>query len=966
MRSRFEKSLGVQFALAMTLLLAAGVLSYRNVTGSEATIRRIAEAYNRMQAIDHIISQVKDAEIGQRGYLLIADPRYLGPFEAASAGLGQEMAALARITADNPGQQRRIDRLRPLTEARLAELKETIDLRGSGKVDAALRIVDSKRSSQSMQMIKNLLGEMKDVEDVQLRRWSLSSALGALLAFAAAIIANLALLFFAFRSIARELSERRKSQEALLQRTSDLEAAQARLESTAEFAAALNQIEMLDTYHSALACMKRITGIPLAVAYDVGDNQTPVPRCAVGPDQRPLEASVFSVDGLPAAVIRSGAVETIAGPFQEPSLQLRLGLGEASLNSIVGWPIRFQGRCNGALVTAHLAPLDETQCQFLTDALDQLAVRMHGFQVEQQRMRLLADLQVQSKALELAREEAERASRVKSEFLANMSHELRTPMNSIMGFTQRLLKKLATTLPERELDALQTVDRNAKHLLNLINDILDLSKVEAGKAELHPTNFDLCTAIREAVEQTAPLLDGKPVAVVLELATSPFYLRGDRMMILQVVLNLLSNAIKFTDQGTVTISLDSVSDDRLGSVARLRVRDTGIGIKDEDRVRLFQHFTQLDGSPTRKAGGTGLGLAISARYVQLHGGRIEVGGEFGRGSEFTVCLPLQASASAPRDQRATSAAMRKAAGFTNASMDPPYSTERGGLTASMPHIPLRASDRAELACQIVPHGATILCVDDEPDVLKLLSLTLEEAGYDVMLAQDYEGAINCARAHPPDLICLDLCMPGKDGFEVMKALRLDPGLARVPVLVISVSSEEARALAAGARCYLAKPVDSEDLVATVREVLALQTGSVLVVEDDPDTQRLVAETISEHGLYVRTAANGREALDRLVEATPDVIVLDLMMPVMDGFAFLGHLQLDPVWSRLPVVILTAKTLDPDELEQLNRVGAAILTKGLRDTERVVETILEPVMHFCAAKQGTFRGLYAMNSRFAAH
>jgi PAS domain S-box-containing protein len=1068
MRTGFEKSLAIQFGLAVTLLLAAGVLSYRNVTGSEATIRGIAETYNKLQAIDRIVSLLKDAEIGQRGYLLSGSAAYLDPFAAAGARLERELAGLGEMTDADRAQRARIEKLRTLTEKRIAELKESIELRRAGKLDLALAVTSIDKGNPSMEAIRSLVDEMKGAEDVQLRRWSFTSSLGALWAFAVAITANLVLLGFAFRSMGRELSERRQSEvalsrlasivacsedavigseldgtitswnlgaerlygyaaaevvgkplnllalpegrksvsdqlerikfgeriathervdlrrdgtpisvsaslspikdrsgaitgvsgiirditeqkqacEVLLQRTADLEAAQSRLSATAEFGAALNQIEMLETYQSALGCVSRIARLPLAVVYDVGGERgAPAALCAVGPDQQPVEAALFCGAGLPAAVIRSGEIQTIAGPFQEPGLRLRLGLGEAALESVIGWPIRFQGRTIGALVTAQLAALDQRSSEFISASLDQLAVRMHGFQVEQQRLRLLTDLQVQSKALEVARADAERASRVKSEFLANMSHELRTPMNSIMGFTSRLLKKLGARLPERELDALQTVDRNAKHLLNLINNILDLSKIEAGKVELHAINFDLAAAIREAVQQAAPLADGKPVEVVLDLPGRPFFVDGDRTMLSQVVLNLLSNAIKFTDRGTVTITLDEAEDAGLGRVARLVVRDTGIGIKPEDRGRLFQQFTQLDGGTTRRVGGTGLGLAISARFVRMHGGRIDVSGEFGRGSEFAVVLPLENRAAAARTDP-----MREAPAFARAAPERPPQRPQAqpqcALLAAVASVEEAASpSEANLSLPAsgpVRQGATILCVDDEPDVLKFLHLTFEEAGYTVMLAHDHAGALECARTRRPDLICLDLCMPGKDGFDVMNDLRADPELARVPVLVISVNSEEARALAAGARCYLAKPVDGEDLVATVRDLLKLEGGRILVVEDDPDTRRLLAETISEYGFQVRSAANGRDALDRLAEATPDLIVSDLMMPVMDGFTFLGQLQQDPVWSRVPVVILTAKNLHQEEIAQLNRVGAAILTKGRRDTELVVETILKSI------------------------
>ncbi|MGE5754821.1 MAG: response regulator, partial [Planctomycetaceae bacterium] len=715
-------------------------------------------------------------------------------------------------------------------------------------------------------------------------------------------------------AIVRDITERKRSEAVLQQRTRDLEVTQERMSAIAEFTTALNQIGMLDTYRAALGCLARIAQIPLAVVYDAGEGEAPICRCAVGPDTRPIEAALFASEGLPAAVVGSGAVQTCAGPFEAAELRLRFGLGETGLHGVVGWPIIFQDRCLGALVTAHLAPLSVERRAFLLAALDQLAIRMNGFQVEQQRMKLMTNLQAQSKALREAKQDAERASRVKSEFLANMSHELRTPMNSIMGFTQRLLRKLGATLPERELDALRTVDRNAKHLLTLINNILDLSKIEAGKMEPQRSRFDLVALVHEVAEQVAPLADGKPVALQLDLPDGPYPFEGDRTMLKQVVMNLVANGIKYTDRGDVTVTLGAAHDERLGRVARIAVRDTGVGIRPEDRGRLFRMFTQLDEGPSRKVGGTGLGLVISAQYVQMHGGRIDVESEFGRGSQFVVVLPCPPPAAEP---------------------DGPAN----GRAEAAPPPPLAPPSRLPAHRE----GITILCVDDEPDILKYLQLTFEDAGYEVLLARGHDEALDGARRVRPDLICLDLCMPGKDGFEVMKSLRADPALASVPVVIVSVNGAEATSLAAGAQCYLAKPVESDDLVEAVRDVLAHAVGRVLIVEDNPDTSRLLTASLEEHGLEVRTAANGREGLERLAESTPSAIVLDLMMPVMDGFTFLEHVRLDPSWSKVPVVILSARTLVPEEFARLSKACAAILTKGRGDTQRVVDAILRAVL-----------------------
>ena len=726
------------------------------------------------------------------------------------------------------------------------------------------------------------------------------------------------------------LDARERAAEVLTQRTRDLEIVQARLSVTAEFVSTLNQEGMLEVYRGALGCLARATEVPLAVIYGTSNGDVPFPQCAIGPDHQPLSTAPFAGNGLPATVVRTNEVQTLFGPFEAAELRIHFGLGEVGLHSVVGWPIVYMGRCLGALVTAHTVAPSKERRTFITASLAQLAIRMNGFQVEQQRLFLVADLQARSEALqgqttalEEARQEAERASRAKSEFLANMSHELRTPMNSIMGFTQRLITKLHGTLPEREMKALLTVDRNAKHLLVLINDILDLAKIEAGKMDLNRSRLNLVAVLREAVEQAAPLTDNKPVELRPELPPGPLMFNGDRIRLKQVVLNLLSNAIRYTNEGTVTITTDEGNDSKLGRVVRIAVRDTGVGIKKEDLGRLFRQFTQLDGSSSRKIGGTGLGLAISAHYVLMHGGRIDVDSEFGKGTVFTVLLPVQETAvsTVPRP------------------IDQDRPKANGPIDRPAEMVPVFSEENLPVA---IPRfdGVRVLCIDDEPDILTLLQLTFEDAGYDVMLACDHDAGVAEAKSRRPDLICLDLNMPNKDGLQVLESLRADPELRHIPVIVVSGNSDEAGCLAAGALRYLSKPVQAIELMETVRDVLCLEAGSVLIVEDNPDTVRLFADMLAENGLDIRTAANGREGLDRLAESLPSIILLDLMMPLMDGFTFLDIIQRDPVWSRIPLIILTASALSPEEVARLERSSAAVLIKGRHATEQVVGSILK--------------------------
>jgi len=504
-----------------------------------------------------------------------------------------------------------------------------------------------------------------------------------------------------------------------------------------------------------------------------------------------------------------------------------------------------------------------------------------------------------SRAQRLTRQ-AEAANRAKSEFLANMAHELRTPMNSIIGFTRRLLKQQEGTFSERNLDALETVDRNANHLLTLINDILDLAKIEAGKLELHPSQFDLLDVIHDVAAQTAALVETKPVEVKLELPNKPLTVSADRVKVTQIVTNLVGNGIKYTERGTVTIGVSQGVDEQGEQVAKLTVKDTGIGIKEEDRTKLFKKFTQLDGSATRKVGGTGLGLVITSQFVKLHGGRIEFESKFGEGTTFDVFLPAEAG----KTLRETGEGLIRG-------------DYAGGID-----------------------GISILCIDDDPEFLESLRLNFEEAGYRVALADGLEKALEQARNRVPDIICLDLEISEINGLDLMNSIKRNPALGQVPVIVLGISSDEAKSVRGHAHCCLTKPIDADHLLNVVQSTLMEKVERVLVIEDDPDTLNLVCGELSELNAEIRIAGNGREGLTILETFTPSLIVLDLMMPVMDGFEFLEHLRSDPIWKEIPVIVLTAKTLQKNEVEKLSQMSEAIMAKGYSDSVDLIRVVLE--------------------------
>jgi len=521
-----------------------------------------------------------------------------------------------------------------------------------------------------------------------------------------------------------------------------------------------------------------------------------------------------------------------------------------------------------------------------------------------------ADLEAANSVSRRLASEAKAANQAKSEFLANMSHELRTPMNSIIGFTNRLLKKLGPELEERHLDALQTVDRNAKHLLGLINDILDISKIEAGRIELKRSRFDLVAAIRDVAGQAGVLTDDQPIELRLDLPLDPVLVDADRVKIGQVATNLVSNAIKFTDEGTVTIRINQIADEQLGPAVQLSVHDTGPGIQDDDLKRLFNKFTQLDATSARPGSGTGLGLYISSEFVKMHGGRIDVESQFGHGSTFTVTLPRADAPTGDEDHSAE-----------------PTDTEPGHAFESV---------------ATGTEAITVLCVDDEPDALKFLQLTFEDAGYDVLKADGYDAAVSLAQSHKPDLICLDIMMPGKDGYDVLRTLKSDPALADVPVVVVSAASDETKALDLGACCFLSKPLDAEELISTLNQLLSKRVENLLIIEDDVDTAKFLASTFEDHDIRVRTANNGQEGLIEIAKELPSAIILDLEMPVMDGFAFLEYRKRQSGWKDIPVVVFTSKDLTVNEVNRLNRHCDAFLVKGRDDTQQVIQFVLQTV------------------------
>ncbi len=593
-----------------------------------------------------------------------------------------------------------------------------------------------------------------------------------------------------------------------------------------------------------------------------------------------------------------GQAATIRAPVQVPDIldERELGatrfrpiLARSGYRSLLAVPLLLEQRIMGGLVvwrresgnfSAEIVNLVQT---FATQSM--LAI---------QNARLFREIEEKGRQLEVA-------NRHKSEFLANMSHELRTPLNAVIGFSEVLLERMFGELNDKQAEYLQDIHSSGRHLLSLINDILDLSKVEAGRMELELGAFDLPLALENALTLVRERAGRHGIALDLSVDPQLGEIVADERKVKQILLNLLSNAVKFTpESGRVSVKAMPAE----GAVA-ISVSDTGIGIAPEDQEAIFEEFRQVGSDYTQKREGTGLGLTLTRKFVELHGGKIWVESQLGKGSTFTFTLPLRR---------------------------PAASVEVAPAEAPAPE-----PARVETA------DATILLVEDDQHSVNLLTLYLSGAGFTVAVAHDGQEGLDMARRLRPAVILLDIILPRLDGWDFLTQAKADPAIAAIPVIVVSMLDEKGKGFTLGAAEYLVKPVSRDELLAVLGR-FSLTTKvretpvKILAVDDDPMALELIEAVLGPEGYTILKATGGEEGLALARRERPALVILDLLMPEVDGFAVVERLRADPATAAIPIVILTSKTLTQEDKERLNGRISYLARKGEFDRKSFVELV----------------------------
>lgn len=873
--SQFKVVIGL--AAAIILVLLVSILSVIVVKQSEDAAQLQHQTLSLLSISEEILSSLKDAETAQRGYLLTGDAAYLEPYLNVRENIDAQLAELRSTKADAALQQY-MDVITPLIDAKLQILKKSIELRKTHHETAALALLRHGEGKRVMDAIRvetksftgieeKLLAEREDKFTSSLRSMLALITLSAVLIILLSTLSLYLVLRDARRRIYTKAQEYTLLEERVERRTEELRLERDKLKAVFE--------------HSSIGLVLanvqggNITMNSAALKFhgfnSVADMSSHLEEYAEDWELRYANGTLMPFDEWPLArAVRGEYVHDLEAHYRHLKSDYHW------VGNLTSMPIYdAAGKVTLIVMTLFdMTRLKQAQTEILqlnNDLEQRVLQRTEALQLA------LSDLHDRELLLQQAKAQAEQANRTKDAFLANMSHELRTPLNAVIGFSEALKDGLMGEVPAQQLEYIIDIYSSGQHLLSLINDILDLAKVESGQMtlDLEPVNLDA------VLQNSLSMVKEKAMTHSLKLITDtdiglPVFL-ADTRKLKQIIYNLLSNAVKFTPKGgSVTLSAH-----RIGNMLEIAVTDTGIGISPDDQARLFQPFIQIDSALSRLYQGTGLGLVMIKRLAELHGGSVGVESEVGKGSRFWARILW-------RDV---------------------------GAPSLMQTTPTAAALMPETAMSV----GSALVVEDDAAAAKLLTHHLEVAGLRVTCVTTGEQALAWLAHNRPDLITLDILLPKMDGWEVLAHIKQMPNVSNVPVLIVSIVAGGERGFVLGASHVLQKPVSNADLQAALEATgfTPAQGKRVLIVDDDPATIDVISRHLKLNNYKVSTANSGAEGIDAAHAEHPDVILLDLLMPEVSGFDVVEALKGDADTAVIPIIILTSMTLTVDDRKRLN-------------------------------------------------
>jgi signal transduction histidine kinase/DNA-binding response OmpR family regulator/HAMP domain-containing protein len=590
------------------------------------------------------------------------------------------------------------------------------------------------------------------------------------------------------------------------------------------------------------------------------------------------------------------------------------GLVRVAPTNVLAVPILFQENLIGVIVLGAMQPFDKLRLEIIKNSVPQIGVAITNAMNMDSTRKLSIEIATKNNELNTKNAELQKAYRVKSDFLSNMSHELRTPLNSIIGFTSVLLGPHGEPLTPDQAKAIEKVLKNGKHLLELINDILDFSKIEAGRTPINIDSGEISEIISNVMVTVEPMVTTKGVKLIQEVEPELPILNTDILKVKQILLNLLSNAAKFTEQGTISISAK-----KHGDMISISVKDDGIGIEAKNLDRVFEEFSQIDSGSARKYKGTGLGLPIAKNYARLLGGNLTVQSEFGKGSTFILVLP-PAFAKDKLQKPGEEPAPSKVAPAT--------------ATAAVPSATRPAPEKS-----VAPSSSIlVLCIDDDAEVIDLLRRYLIPEGYSVRGAGSGEEGIRLAKELRPAVITLDIMMPEKDGWQVLRELKNNPATKDIPVIIHSIIENRPLALSLGALEVIAKPSEPKKVLSVVERACRSKNQPILIVDDNQDFADSLKMLLETEGYRAVAMYSGENALKDIENINPSLLFLDLLMPGMDGFAVVKRLRSQERWRDLPIVVVSGADISDGQRKSLNTLTQEFIEKGQFSKEIITSTI----------------------------